>query len=101
MQDWETLDKFSKEKKSPIGYKPFVDVCIKYNAFKEAIKYIPKLEPPQQVDYFMRINLYKEAAAVAISLKDNDMLTAIRNKCANKDTQFEIDKMAAEFRKTK
>ena len=27
-RNWSELEKFSKSKKSPIGYKPFVDACM-------------------------------------------------------------------------
>ncbi len=33
---WEALDAFAAEKKSPIGYEPFVEVAKKYGAPKEA-----------------------------------------------------------------
>ncbi len=54
--DWISLEKFAKEKKSPIGYAPFVDVCLKANRLEEAEKYIPKIqEVNQRVDYWIRI----------------------------------------------
>jgi hypothetical protein len=56
LSDWPSLEKFAKEKKSPIGYAPFVDVCLKANAIREAEKYIPKLQDPsEKVQYYLRI----------------------------------------------
>ena len=55
MRDWEALEKFSKEKRSPIGYKPFADICISNRAFQEASRYVAKLEQPLQPKYYMRI----------------------------------------------
>uniref|UniRef100_A0A8C5DAU4 Vacuolar protein sorting-associated protein 16 homolog n=1 Tax=Gouania willdenowi TaxID=441366 RepID=A0A8C5DAU4_GOUWI len=43
--DWEELDKFSKSKKSPIGYLPFVEVCMKHNNKYEAKKYVSRVTP--------------------------------------------------------
>ncbi|KAJ3335380.1 hypothetical protein HDU93_005657, partial [Gonapodya sp. JEL0774] len=42
--NWEELEKFARTK-SPIGYGPFVDECLKVNATKEAIKYVDRIEP--------------------------------------------------------
>lgn len=39
---WSELEKFSKSKKSPIGYEPFVEVCLKQKNIEEAKKYLPK-----------------------------------------------------------
>jgi hypothetical protein len=41
--DWAELETFAKEKKPPIGYKPFADVCIEHGNLNEAIKYIKKI----------------------------------------------------------
>ncbi len=64
MKDWPALDKLAKEKKSPIGYEPFVEECMQAGAMDEAERYIPKV-----VDLNTRANLYQaignQAAAEA------------------------------------
>ncbi|KOB74958.1 Vacuolar protein sorting-associated protein 16-like protein, partial [Operophtera brumata] len=35
--EWDELDRFSKLKKSPAGYEPFVDACLKYGRPEEAL----------------------------------------------------------------
>lgn len=40
---WDVLFAFANEKKSPIGYVPFVEVCLKYDNGEEAIRYLPKV----------------------------------------------------------
>jgi hypothetical protein len=42
-QLWEELEKFSKSKKSVIGYEPFVNYCMDMNNAQEAKKYFPKV----------------------------------------------------------
>lgn len=42
---WDELEKFSKSKKSPIGYEPFVTYCMEMNNVQEAKKYFPKVMP--------------------------------------------------------
>uniref|UniRef100_A0A667ZWK3 Vacuolar protein sorting-associated protein 16 homolog n=1 Tax=Myripristis murdjan TaxID=586833 RepID=A0A667ZWK3_9TELE len=48
-EEWEELEKFSKSKKSPIGYLPFVEVCMKRHNKHEAKKYVSKVPPEQKV----------------------------------------------------
>ena len=44
------------EKKSPIGYRPFADVCIEQGAKGEALTYIPRIaDAKQRIDYFLRV----------------------------------------------
>ncbi|OWK56755.1 Vacuolar protein sorting-associated protein 16 [Lonchura striata] len=47
--DWEEMEKFSKSKKSPIGYLPFVEVAVKHHNRYEAKKYTPRVGPEQRV----------------------------------------------------
>lgn len=52
--DWVELEKFSKTKKSPIGYAHFVDVCLQKNNRTEAIKYLPKVSEDIIVKYYVK-----------------------------------------------
>lgn len=54
MNHWEDLDKFSKAKKSPVGYEPFVDACLKYNKNDEALKYLPRCRDDIKVKYYVK-----------------------------------------------
>lgn len=52
--DWKELDKFSKLKKSPIGYAPFVDVCLQKHNHEEAMKYLPRVSEEIKVKYYVK-----------------------------------------------
>jgi len=52
--DWDGLEKFSKQK-SPIGYIPFIDECLKANAPQEASKYVEKCDADQRPALWQRI----------------------------------------------
>ena len=54
-RDWTELDKFSKTKKSPIGYEPFVDVCLKAGERQEATKYVHRVETQWRVSYLVKV----------------------------------------------
>uniref|UniRef100_A0A0D3ES82 Protein VACUOLELESS1 n=1 Tax=Oryza barthii TaxID=65489 RepID=A0A0D3ES82_9ORYZ len=95
--NWDALEKFSKERRPPGGYKPFVEACIDAGQKTEALKYIPKLTDPRErseryknkgckINFFdektpkstpnayARIKMAKEAAEAASQVKDSDEL---------------------------
>uniref|UniRef100_A0A8C4QZR3 Vacuolar protein sorting-associated protein 16 homolog n=1 Tax=Eptatretus burgeri TaxID=7764 RepID=A0A8C4QZR3_EPTBU len=91
--DWLELEKFSKSKKSPIGYQPFVDACLKHGNRFEARKYIHKLPPEQKVKgCLMAIDAASERKSEddlalilsrlpsSIEPRVNDKLEALRNQ---------------------
>jgi vacuolar protein sorting-associated protein 16 len=51
---WDELEKFSKSKKSPIGYEPFVQVCLKSRNINEAKKYITKCKEDKKITWYNR-----------------------------------------------
>lgn len=81
--NWMELDKFSKSKKSPVGYEPFVDVCLKYNNQFEAKKYLPKVRPENKVNYFVKTGLLEDAANTAFEMRDAHALRVLQDKCQN------------------
>ncbi|KAG1346824.1 hypothetical protein COCNU_06G006530 [Cocos nucifera] len=89
VRDWDALEKFSKEKRPPGGYKPFVEACIDADEKAEALKYIPKLaEPRERSEAFARIGMAKEAADAASQAKDSELfgrlkLTLAQNAAAS------------------
>ncbi|EDV28331.1 uncharacterized protein TRIADDRAFT_20725, partial [Trichoplax adhaerens] len=66
-RSWDELERFSKSKKSPIGYEPFVDACI--NSHKnatEACKYIERVPLSKQAKCYIKIGLVYERISVYI-----------------------------------
>lgn len=51
---WDELEKFSKSKKSPVGYEPFVEVCLKARNLHEAKKYIVKCRDDKKIAWYNR-----------------------------------------------
>lgn len=51
---WTELEKFSKAKKSPIGYEPFVEVCLQQSNLDEAKKYLPKCRDELKTKLFIK-----------------------------------------------
>jgi len=69
-RDWIELEKFSKSKKSPIGYEPFVDTCLAVGERIEAAKYVQRVDPNFRVSYLVKVGLLDEAAQFAYD-RDN------------------------------
>ncbi|KAL5571351.1 hypothetical protein UlMin_020948 [Ulmus minor] len=79
IRDWDALEKFSKEKRPPIGYRPFVEACIEADEKGEALKYIPKLaDPREKAESYARIGMAKEAADAASQAKDGELLGRLK-----------------------
>ncbi|THG13023.1 hypothetical protein TEA_005135 [Camellia sinensis var. sinensis] len=79
IRDWDALEKFSKEKRPPIGYRPFVESCIDADEKGEALKYIPKLaDPRERAEAYARIGMAKEAADAASQAKDGELLGRLK-----------------------
>ncbi|KNA23358.1 hypothetical protein SOVF_025500 [Spinacia oleracea] len=79
IRDWDALEKFSKEKKPPIGYKPFVEACVDADEKGEALKYIPKLvDLRERAEAYAQIGMAKEAADAASQAKDSELLGRLR-----------------------
>ncbi|CAN4104407.1 unnamed protein product [Withania somnifera] len=79
IRDWDALEKFSKEKRPPIGYRPFVEACVDADEKGEALKYIPKLtDPRERAEAYARIGMAKEAAEAASQAKDNELLGRLK-----------------------
>lgn len=51
---WEELEKFSKSKKSPVGFEPFVEVCLRARSLGEARKYISKCRDDKKIVWYNR-----------------------------------------------
>ncbi|KAG0454964.1 hypothetical protein HPP92_024256 [Vanilla planifolia] len=79
VRDWDTLEKFSKERRPPGGYKPFVEACIDADEKSEALKYIPKLtDAREKSEAYARIGMAKEAADAASQAKDSELFSRLK-----------------------
>ncbi|XP_015782165.1 vacuolar protein sorting-associated protein 16 homolog [Tetranychus urticae] len=84
-RDWNELEKFSKSKKSPIGYEPFVSACLKFKNRTEAQKYVGKVREEFKVDYYVKTGLLEDAAKIAFMAKDVDALDYVAKRCGPGD----------------
>ncbi|VAH62504.1 unnamed protein product [Triticum turgidum subsp. durum] len=73
--NWDALETFSREKRPPGGYKPFVEACIDAGQKTEALKYIPKLtDPGERSEAYARLNMTEEAKKAASEANNGEEL---------------------------
>ncbi|KAI7815095.1 vacuolar protein sorting-associated protein [Rhyzopertha dominica] len=82
LDEWTELEKFSKVKKSPIGYAPFVDVCLQKDKKNEAAKYLSKVNDDIKVKYYIKAEKLEEATDIAFEQRDVQSLLNIQTRCA-------------------
>ncbi|XP_055381224.1 vacuolar protein sorting-associated protein 16 homolog [Condylostylus longicornis] len=84
---WPELEKLSKSKKSPIGYEPFVEVCLQMGKKDEAEKYIALCRDDKKVKWYIRAGKLEKAANLAFEQKDKNSLYMIKmNAIKNNET---------------
>ncbi|XP_077638799.1 vacuolar protein sorting-associated protein 16 homolog [Lonchura striata] len=79
--DWEEMEKFSKSKKSPIGYLPFVEVAVKHHNRYEAKKYTPRVGPEQRVRALVLVGELEQAAEAALERRSEAELGLVLARC--------------------
>ncbi|XP_061909972.1 vacuolar protein sorting-associated protein 16 homolog [Entelurus aequoreus] len=84
-EEWDELEKFSKSKKSPIGYLAFVEVCMKRNNKYEAKKYVSRVTPEQKVKGHLAISDLEGAADAAIERRNESEITTVMARCSATD----------------
>ncbi|XP_073236794.1 vacuolar protein sorting-associated protein 16 homolog isoform X4 [Porites lutea] len=98
--NWLELDKFSKARKSLIGYEPFFEACLESNNRIEAEKYVSRVLPENKVACYVKLGKYEDAAETAFAQKSEDGLDLVLGKCAtsNRPLVNRIQEMKAQLR---
>ncbi|XP_019620377.1 PREDICTED: vacuolar protein sorting-associated protein 16 homolog isoform X1 [Branchiostoma belcheri] len=81
--DWAELDRFAKSKKSPIGYEPFIDVCLKHQNRYEANKYVGRIADTGKVKAYIKIGNLEQAAETALQQRNEEDLNLVLSKCTS------------------
>jgi hypothetical protein len=61
ISDFESLDTFSKSKRSPIGYEPFVHHLVEAGHPREAISYVLRCDSPKRADLYVECGEWRMA----------------------------------------
>ena len=78
-------------KRSPIGYSPFVDACAEQKNFHEAAIYLPKMKNEgERMRVAMKWRMYEHAFPCAVKLRDRDVLMEILNGTRNEQLKNDV-----------
>lgn len=61
VRHFDALETFSKSKRSPIGYEPFVRHLVEKGFPKEALPYVPKCDSPKRADLYVECGDWRAA----------------------------------------
>lgn len=94
VRDFEALDAFSRSKRSPIGYEPFVRHLVEKGHAKEAIAYVARCDSPKRADLYVECGEWRLAGKECKDRGDKVKLEEIRKKCPNSMILRELDQIA-------
>lgn len=102
-RDWDELLKFSKSKKSPIGYEPFFHAVLKAGNKRSAAQYVPMcttLDYKQRIQMYVQVDAIRQAAQEAVKAKDLEELLELE-PLATSTVKSEINELIAQLKSKK
>jgi hypothetical protein len=98
-RDFATLLTFSKSKRSPIGYEPFVLALIAAGSPKEAaLNYIGRCDSSKRVELFVKSGDWIAAGKECLRKGSRDELLDLRSRCPNSILAAQLDEFILELR---
>ncbi|KAF0687143.1 Aste57867_21114 [Aphanomyces stellatus] len=96
---WDTLHKFSNEKKTPpCGFKAFAIACLQEGEKGQAESYASRItQPDEKFDTLIHLQMWTAALEMAIKLKDPDKLSSVRNNCPLPEIHAQIAQAAQQL----
>lgn len=97
---WDELDRFSKEKKLPVGMEAFAQACLAEGNQAEATKYAVRIvDPKPRAEFLVRLGAWREATEAAKEARDIQLLVMIANKTPSRDLQGQIEQIINQLRR--
>ncbi|GAA5885073.1 hypothetical protein JCM16303_006391 [Sporobolomyces ruberrimus] len=93
IRDWDALDTFSRSKKSPIGYEPWVDALIAAGAQRQAVKYIDKCEGRNRVELFVKAGEWVLGGEEAVRRGERGKLLDLKSRSPNTIIAAQLDEL--------
>ncbi|GAA5914776.1 tethering complex subunit VPS16 [Sporobolomyces salmoneus] len=93
IRDWDALDTFSRSRKSPIGYEPWVDALIAAGAQRQAVKYIEKCEGRNRVELFVKAGEWVLAGEEAVRRGERGKLLDLKSRAPNSIIAAQLDEL--------
>lgn len=96
--DFEGLDTFSKSKRSPIGYEPFVRHLVEKGHTREALSYVARCDSPKRADLYVECGEWRLAGKECKERGDKMKLDELRKRCPNSMIARELDQIASSMK---
>ncbi|KAK2461284.1 hypothetical protein APHAL10511_006811 [Amanita phalloides] len=93
--DFDGLEAFSKSKRSPIGYEPFVRHLVAKGHSKEAIAYVARCDSPKRVDLYVECGDWRMAGKECKERGDKAKLEDLRRRCPNSMIARELEQIGS------
>ncbi|KAF7426120.1 hypothetical protein PC9H_008486 [Pleurotus ostreatus] len=97
-RDFEGLEAFTKSKRSPIGYEPFVNHLVEKGFSKEAATYVSRCDSPRRPDLYVKCGEWRKAGEECKTRGDKAKLMELRKKAPNSLIERELDQIATSMR---
>ncbi|EJU02203.1 vacuolar protein sorting-associated protein 16 [Dacryopinax primogenitus] len=94
-RDWEGLDAFAKQKRSPIGYEAFVNHLVSKGFPNQAKNFVPRCDAKQRIDLYIKCGDWRAAGAECKERGDKNRLDQLRRMAPNGLVQRELDQIAS------
>jgi len=89
-QQWSELSGLVKNKRSPIGFEPFINICLKHGAESEAKKYLQFCSNEEKLRACVKLGRIQEAAEAAFLLRNYEALCDLERRANNNVPLLEI-----------
>lgn len=88
IRDFERLETFSRSKKSPIGYEPFVNLLIASGSSKIATSYVQRCEQKIRAELYVKCSDWLEAGRECVRKSDRVKLMYVSSlfRCNSNQT---------------
>ncbi|KAF9010009.1 vacuolar assembling sorting protein VPS16 [Cyathus striatus] len=94
-RDFDGLDAFSRSKRSPIGYEPFVRYLVEKGHAKEAVGYVARCDSPKRADLYVECGEWRLAGKECKDRGDKAKLEELKKRCPNSMIARELDQLAS------
>ncbi|GAA5842533.1 hypothetical protein JCM9279_003610 [Rhodotorula babjevae] len=97
LRSWDALDAFSRSKKSPIGYEPFVLELIRAGAHRQAVRYVDRCDARERVELYVRAGEWESAGRECVRRSERGRLVDLRSRAPNKVIAAQLEALLQEM----
>eukprot|EP00771_Trimastix_marina_P002573 gnl/Trimastix_PCT/3712.p1 GENE.gnl/Trimastix_PCT/3712~~gnl/Trimastix_PCT/3712.p1 ORF type:complete len:895 (-),score=303.24 gnl/Trimastix_PCT/3712:119-2803(-) len=88
---WEMIEQMGS-KKSPIGFEPFVEVCMQHNNNTEARKYVTKISNAlNKFEFLIQLGMFDEAHAAVSQIRDKEELHSVHSRLTDPNAREVVE----------